>query len=67
MSNIQRWVQRVDGVKNVKTNLNTGQAAVWFESGKEPQMSDLWEAVKSTGYEPSKIESAGRVYEGPKP
>ena len=51
----------------VKTDLNTGQATVWFESGKRAAMREMWDAVKSVGYQPTKIVSGGQVYEGPKP
>lgn len=67
MSNVERWVQRVDGVARVKTDLNTGQAAVWFKSGQRPAMRALWDKVKSVGYQPTKIVSGVQVYKGPAP
>jgi len=67
VSNVQRWVQRVDGVARVHTDLNTGQASVWFEHDKKPTMGSMWDAVKSVGYQPTKITSGDQVYEGPKP
>ncbi len=62
MSNITRWVQRVDGVAKVKTNLNTGKANVWFKENQSPKLSNLWKAVKDVGFRPTKIESRGKSY-----
>lgn len=62
MSNITRWVQRVDGVAKVKTNLNTGKANVWFEEDQPPKLSKLWKAVKDVGFRPTRIESGGKTY-----
>ena len=62
MSNITRWVQRVDGVDKVKTDLNTGKASVWFKENQSPKLSKLWKAVKDMGYQPTKIESHGKTY-----
>ncbi|MFQ5429201.1 MAG: hypothetical protein ACE5E1_02725 [Phycisphaerae bacterium] len=62
MSNITRWVRRVEGVSLVKTDLNTGTARVWFEQDRAPELSRLWTAVKDVGYEPTRIESHGKTY-----
>jgi len=62
VSNITRWVQRVDGVAKVKTDLNKGTASVWFKPGRSPKLSKLWGAVKDVGYEATKIESHGKTY-----
>jgi len=66
VSNVERWVQRVDGVRRVKTDLNKGEASVWYEKGKHPTMNALWNAVVAVGYQPTKIVSGETVYEGPK-
>ncbi len=65
MSNIERWVQRVDGVARVKTDLNKGEASVWYEKGKRPTMQAMWEAVVAVGYQPTKIIAGDTIYEGP--
>ena len=65
MSNIERWVQRVDGVKRVKTDLNKGEASVWYEKGNAPSLKAMWEAVVAVGYQPTKIIAGDTVYEGP--
>lgn len=62
MSNITRWVQRVNGVAKVKSNLNTGEANVWFKENQSPKLSKLWKAVMDVGFQPTRIESRGKTY-----
>ncbi len=62
---MERSVERVDGVKTVKFDLNTGWATVAFETGKIPSPAELWKAVERSGFTPAKIEYDGKVYEGP--
>ncbi len=66
MSNIERWVQRVEGVARVRTDLNSGQAFVWFEPKRRPDPGALWKAVEDVGYEPTRIVIGDQVYRGPK-
>ncbi len=62
---MQRSVGRVDGVRKVELDLNTGRAAVKFEAGKAAQTADLWQAVKESGFTPVRIEIGDMVYQGP--
>ncbi len=66
MSNIERWVQRVEGVAFVHTDLNTGTAQVWFKAKQRPDPAAMWKAVEDVGYEPTKIVIGQEVYKGPK-
>ncbi len=66
MSNIERWVQRVEGVARVHTDLNSGQAFVWFKKSAKPDPAAMWKAVEDVGYEPTKIVIGDEVYKGPK-
>ena len=65
MSNVTRWVQRVEGVRTVETDLNSGQARVWFEPKRTPAPQALWQAVEDVGYEPTLIKTAKGEYKGP--
>ncbi len=62
---MQRSVERVDGVKKVELNLNTGQASVTFEAGKAVKAAHLWQAVKESGFTPVRVEIGDSVYKGP--
>lgn len=67
MHNVQRSVERVDGVKKVSLDLNTGRGTVTFEPGKTVASAALWQAIKDSGFTPVRVEMKGKVYEGPKP
>lgn len=64
---MQRSVERVDGVRNVELDLNSGRATVMFEKDRTASPADLWEAVKDSGFTPARIEIGGSVYKGPDP
>ena len=64
MHNVKRSVERVDGVDNVEFDLNTGQGVMSLEPGKTIVPAELWQAVKSSGFTPVKVEIDGRVYQG---
>ena len=66
MHNVQRSVERVDGVKKVEIDLNTGRGAVLFQPGKTVAPAVLWQAVKESGFTPVRVETKGEIYEGPK-
>lgn len=61
---MQRSVERVNGVKKVELDLNTGRASVTFEAGEAAEAADLWQAVKESGFTPIRIEIGDTVYEG---
>ena len=62
---MQRSVERIDGVRKVELDLNTGRASVTFEARKAAQAADLWQAVKESGFTPVRIEIGDKVYKGP--
>ena len=64
---MQRSVERVDGVKKVEIDLNTGRGTVTFERGKTVAPAVLWQAIKESGFTPVRVEMKGEVYEGPDP
>ena len=66
MHNVQRSVERVDGVKKVQVDLNTGRGAVTFEPGTAVAPAALWQAIKDSGFTPVRIEMKGEIYEEPK-
>lgn len=61
---MQRSVERVDGVKKVQVDLNTGRGAVTFEPDKSVAPDVLWRAIKDSGFTPVRVEMKGEVYEG---
>ena len=61
---MQRSVERVDGVKQVEIDLNTGRGTVSFQPGKTVAPALLWEAIKESGFTPVRVETKGEVYEG---
>ena len=61
---MQRSVERVEGVKTVVVDLNTGRASVTFEAGKTAKAEALWKAVKDGGFTPIRVEIGDTVYEG---
>ena len=67
MHNVQRSVERVDGVKTVEIDLNTGRGTVTFESGKSVAPAALWQAIKDSGFTPVRVDAKGKAYEGPEP
>ena len=62
---MQRSVERVDGVKKVVLDLNTGRGTVTVEPGKTVASAALWQAIKESGFTPVRVETKGAVYEGP--
>ncbi len=62
---MQRSVERVNGVKKVEIDLNTGRGMVTFEPGKTVAPAVLWQAIKESGFTPVRVEMKGKVYEGP--
>ena len=62
---MQRSVERVDGVKQVEIDLNTGRGRVTFEPGKSVAPALIWQAIKESGFTPVRVETKGEVYEGP--
>lgn len=62
---MQRSVERVDGVKAVEIDLNTGRGTVSFEMGKSVTSEALWQAIKESGFTPVRVEMKGEIYEGP--
>lgn len=62
---MQRSVERVDGVKKVNLDLNTGRGVVTFEPGKTVAPAVLWQAIKDSGFTPVRVETKGEVYDGP--
>lgn len=65
MNNIKRSVERVNGVKNVAFDLETGRATVTFEPDTSVAPVHLWRAVKESGFTPVRVETSGGAYEGP--
>ena len=49
----------------VSIDLNSGQAKVWYESGKSARPAMLWDAIKASGFTPIRIELGDQVYKGP--
>ncbi len=66
MLNIKRSVERVENVRKVRFDLDTGVAEVIFKAHKKAKVEALWRAIKESGFTPVKIESHGQTYEGPK-
>ncbi len=62
---MQRSVERVNGVKKVEIDLNTGRGMVTFEPGNTVAPAVLWKAIKESGFTPVRVEMKGKVYEGP--
>jgi copper chaperone CopZ len=60
---VQRSVERIDGVKKVTLDLNTGRGTVSFEPGRTVAPSVLWQAIKESGFTPVRVETKGEVYE----
>ncbi len=65
MHNVQRSVERIDGIEKVELDLNTGRGTVTFEPGKTVAPAILWQAIKDSGFTPVRVETKGKVYEGP--
>jgi copper chaperone CopZ len=63
--NVQRSVERIDGVSKLFVDLNTGRGEVTFEPGKSVEPAVLWQAIVDSGFTPVRIETKGEVYEGP--
>ena len=61
--NVERSLQRVEGVARVSTDLNIGVASVWFAEGKSPDPGHLREAVKNSGFTPNKIVIHGETHD----
>ena len=66
MHNVQRSVERVEGVQKVVLDLNTGRGTVTFEPGKTVSSAVLWQAIKDSGFTPVRVEMKGELYERPK-
>lgn len=62
---MERSVERIEGVKRVKLDLNTGHCVVRFHPGHTVSPEKLWEAIKDSGFTPTRIVMQDRVYEGP--
>ncbi|MCH7840593.1 MAG: heavy-metal-associated domain-containing protein [Planctomycetes bacterium] len=67
MHNAQRSVERVEGVKSVVIDLNTGRGAVTFEPGQAVSPAKIWKAIEDSGFTPVRIEIGGEVYRGSDP
>lgn len=62
---MQRSVERVNGVRSVEIDLNTGRGEVIFRSGQSVTSEALWQAIKESGFTPVRVEMKGEIYEGP--
>lgn len=67
MHNAQRSVERVEGVKSVVIDLNTGKGAVTFDPGQAVAPAQIWQAIEDSGFTPVRVETRGEVYRGPQP
>ena len=67
MHTAQRSVERVEGVKNVVIDLNTGKGAVTFDPGQAVSPAKIWQAIEDSGFTPVRIEIGGEVYRGSDP
>ncbi len=67
MHNAQRSVERVEGIKSVVIDLNTGKGAVTFDPGQTVSSAKIWQAIEDSGFTPLRIETGGKVYRGPEP
>lgn len=64
--NVESTVAKLKGVKKIETDLNTGLARIWYEADGKPGLSDIWAAIKKSGFTPSKIIAGEQTYEGEK-
>jgi len=64
VTNVTRSVERIDGVKEVDFDLNTGRGSVRYKPGRKPNPTELWEAVKRSGFTPERVDIGGVIYEG---
>ena len=62
---MRRSVERVDGIRKLEFDLNSGRGTVFFNSGKKVSHEALWKAIEKSGFTPVEIESRGRSYKGP--
>ena len=62
---MRRSVERLDSVKQLGFDLNTGKGIVEFAPDKKPSNQELWKAIEDSGFTPLQIEIAGEVYKGP--
>jgi copper chaperone CopZ len=62
--NVQRSVERINGVEKVELDLNTGRGLVTFEPGKTVSPEVLWQGIKDSGFTPVRVEMKGAAYEG---
>ncbi|NOX59962.1 MAG: heavy-metal-associated domain-containing protein [Planctomycetes bacterium] len=60
---MQRSVERVEGVRKIDFDLNTGRGILTFEPGKTVAPAALWQAIKESGFTPTRVETKGEVYE----
>jgi len=63
--NVERSVERLDGVRKVEIDLNSGRGTVAFEPGKTVAPAVLWRAINESGFTPVRVETKGEVFEGP--
>lgn len=52
-------------MKRVEFNLDSGHAAVFFETGKTADPAQLWKAVLNSGFTPLAVEIGDQAYRGP--
>ena len=62
---MRRSVERIDGIKRLQFDLNTGRGTVMFNAGKRISRETLWDAIKKSGFTPIAVESRGHTYKGP--
>ncbi|MEE8169220.1 MAG: heavy-metal-associated domain-containing protein [Phycisphaerae bacterium] len=62
---MKRSVERVDGVRQVSMDLQSGRANVQFQPDKMPDPADLWDAVRAGGFTPVRVQMPAGIYEGP--
>ena len=59
---MQRSVERVDGVKKVEIDLNTGRVAVELKPGSAVTAEHLADTVRRAGYTAKRVMLDGRTY-----
>lgn len=62
---MRRSVERVDGIKKLEFDLNSGRGIVVFDAGKQISAEALWSAIEKSGFTPVEVESGGHTYKGP--
>ena len=61
---MRRSVERIDGIKKLEFDLNTGRGTVVFDAGKQISPEALWKAIEKSGFTPVEVTSRGKTFKG---